>query len=261
MNQTNNNGNIKVSTSDNKVYEIKNESAKMMNTLVNMMSAIDQDDLNENIIKLPDIEGDILKIVIDYCDYHVANPPVVVPSPYPVLDCQLCREEYEEEHTNVHDENMFEKLPKHDQELLPPLIDENNTLSKVLLAANYLDIKQLVDAAGKTFGKYIKENKLSDIRKQLGWENDYLPTEGDDEKTIEEKEDEYVSVIEENSWAYKNNLFYDNEEEEYNAMKKRVEERRKKKLGESNNGEPTNDKSNDRESNDEESNDGESDTD
>merc|ERR1712046_450778 len=119
----------------------------MSETVKSMMGVEDPEEIDppEAAIPLP-VEGAILDLVIKYCQYHFDN-----------------KETKEEEKNNWDAE--FVKV-------------DDDTLFSLILAANYLDIKALLDLTCKTVADYIKQCKTpQEIRRRFNIKNDFTPEE------------------------------------------------------------------------------------
>merc|ERR1712023_168989 len=100
-----------------------------------MMGVEDGDEIDppEPAIPLPAVEGNILELVLKYCNYHFENKELKV---------------------------------------------DDKTLFSLILAANYLDIKSLLDLTCKTVADYIKQCKTpQEIRRRFNIKNDFTPEE------------------------------------------------------------------------------------
>eukprot|EP00261_Vitis_vinifera_P017219 XP_010646804.1 PREDICTED: SKP1-like protein 1A isoform X3 [Vitis vinifera] len=120
-----------------------------------------EDRCADNAIPLPNVTSKILARVIEYCKKHVETPKA-------------------EEHA-VNDE-----LRAWDADFVK--VDQA-TLFDLILAANYLDIKSLLDLTCQTVADMIKGKTPSEIRKTFIYKNDFTP----------EEEEE---VRRENQWAF-----------------------------------------------------------
>ena len=97
-------------------------------------------------IPLPPVEGAILQKVIDYCTHHKEHGD-------------------EKEDATAAWDKEFAKV-------------DDDTLFSLILAANYLDIKPLLDLTCKTVADYIKECKTpQEIRRRFNIKNDFTPEE------------------------------------------------------------------------------------
>merc|ERR1712006_55274 len=94
--------------------------------------------------------GAILEKVIAYCTYHTENKDV---------------KEYETEAWD----KQFAAV-------------DDDTLFSLILAANYLDIKPLLDLTCKTVADYIKGKTPEEIRIRFNIKNDFTPEEEEEVK-------------------------------------------------------------------------------
>jgi S-phase kinase-associated protein 1 len=132
--------------------------ARMSTTISNMLEDIGAD----SPVPLHNVSSNILSLVVKYCEYHVENPE-------PPKD-----EESKEKTTEV---------SPWDKEFLS--VDQS-VLFELILAANFLDIKPLLDATCKTVANMIKGKSPEEIRKQFNIVNDFTPEE--EEKIRKENE-------------------------------------------------------------------------
>lgn len=101
--------------------------------------------------------GKILAKVIEYCQYHHAHPSADVGA------------EKKDERQRID-----EPIAPWDQEFCKV---ELSTLFELILAANYLDIKPLLDLTCKTVANMIKGKTPEEIRKTFNIKNDFTPEE------------------------------------------------------------------------------------
>mmetsp|Transcript_12386 Transcript_12386/g.39248 ORF Transcript_12386/g.39248 Transcript_12386/m.39248 type:complete len:124 (+) Transcript_12386:389-760(+) len=115
-------------------------------------------------IPLPNVSSKILAKVLEYCKYHVdANKKTDDKSPVSEEDVK----QWDAEFVKV----------------------DQGTLFELILAANYLNIKSLLDLTCKTVADMIKGKTPEEIRKTFNIKNDFSP----------EEEEE---VRRENQWAF-----------------------------------------------------------
>jgi len=137
---------------DGETFEIEEAVAVQSQTIKHL---IDDDCSNETGIPISNVTGKILAMVIEYCKKHI-------------------------------DAASSDELEKWDAEFVK--VDQN-TLFDLISAANYLDIKSLLDFTCITTADNIKDKTAEEIRKIFNIKNDFTPEE-------EEK------VRRENSWAF-----------------------------------------------------------
>ena len=124
---------IKLQSSDSETFEVDVEIAKKSETIKTMLEDLGLDDDDDEPISLPNVNAAILRKVIEWATHHKDDPP-------PPED-----EENREKRTD--------DIEPHDQEFLK--VDQG-TLFELILAANYLDIKGLLDVTCKTVANMIK---------------------------------------------------------------------------------------------------------
>ncbi|KAK9834280.1 hypothetical protein WJX81_003175 [Elliptochloris bilobata] len=151
---------VKLRSSDAEMFEVPEEVAYQSLTIKNMI----EDTGTEAAIPLPNVSAKILSKVIEYCKFHVAAEQKVEDKPA----------KGEEEVKNY--DNEFVKV-------------DQGTLFELILAANYLNIKSLLDLTCLTVANMIKGKTPEEIRKTFNIPNDFTP----------EEEEE---VRRENQWAF-----------------------------------------------------------
>lgn len=153
---------LNLQSRENESFPVSRKIA-LMSELVKTMA---EGDSNETDIPLPNVKGAILKKVIDYMTFHHENPAKEIEKP---LKSAIMTEV-----VSKWDANFVEV----DQEILFELI----------LAANYMDIKPLLDLTCAKVASMIKGKTPEQIRKTFNIKNDFLPAEED-------------AVRAENKWA------------------------------------------------------------
>ncbi|OIV93832.1 hypothetical protein TanjilG_03795 [Lupinus angustifolius] len=132
---------ITLKSLDGEAFEIDEAVALESQTIKHMI----EDGYSDNCIPLPNVNSNILSKVIQYCNKHVATNP-------------------------IHD------LKAWDADFLNV---DNSTLYDIILAANYLNIKSLLDLTCQTVADMIKGNTPAEIRKIFNIKNDFTPEEED----------------------------------------------------------------------------------
>ncbi|XVE94523.1 hypothetical protein REPUB_Repub02eG0016000 [Reevesia pubescens] len=150
---------ITLKSSDGENFEVDEAVALESQTIKHMI----EDDCADNGIPLPNVTSKILSKVIEYCKKHVEEPKA------------------DDRSTSVDDE-----LKSWDADFVK--VDQA-TLFDLILAANYLNIKSLLDLTCQTVADMIKGKTPEEIRKTFNIKNDFTP----------EEEEE---VRRENQWAF-----------------------------------------------------------
>ncbi|XP_068342140.1 SKP1-like protein 1A [Pyrus communis] len=148
---------ITLKSSDGESFEVEEAVALESQTIKHMI----EDDCADNGIPLPNVTSKILAKVIEYCKKHV--------------DAAKTDEKISEDDLKAWDQE-FVKV-------------DQATLFDLILAANYLNIKTLLDLTCQTVADMIKGKTPEDIRKTFNIKNDFTP----------EEEEE---VRRENQWAF-----------------------------------------------------------
>ena len=137
---------------DGQEFKVKLEEAKMSETVKNLIEDAGVDDP----VPLPGVTGKILKKIADYMKYHTEHP-TVEDKDIIGWDLDFCK------------------------------VDQP-TLFDLILAANYLDIKGLLDLTCKTVANMIKGKTPDEIRKTFNIKKDDEFTEAEMEQVRKENE-------------------------------------------------------------------------
>ena len=145
---------VKLQSSDNEVFEVDVEIAKQSEVIRPMVENCDYDDFDDEPIPLLNVNAAILKKVIEWATHHKDDPPP--------------KEDEENREKRTDDIEPF------DREFLK--VDQG-TLFELILAANYLDMKLLLDVLCKTVANMIKGKTPEEIRKTFNIKHDFTPEE------------------------------------------------------------------------------------
>ncbi|KAL9241410.1 hypothetical protein vseg_015526 [Gypsophila vaccaria] len=160
---------ITLRSSDGETFEVEETVARESQTIKHMV----EDDCADNVIPLPNVTSKILAKVIEYCKKHVESSN---------SNDDKSSETAATAATAVVDDD----LKSWDAEFVK--VDQS-TLFDLILAANYLNIKSLLDLTCQTVADMIKGKTPEEIRKTFNIKNDFTP----------EEEEE---VRRENQWAF-----------------------------------------------------------
>jgi S-phase kinase-associated protein 1 len=94
---------------------------------------------------------------MEWCKHHVNDPPASADDDSDSRKKTTEIDEWDQKFMNVDQEMLFE----------------------IILAANYLDIKPLLDVGCKTVANMIKGKSPEEIRKTFNIQNDFTPEEED----------------------------------------------------------------------------------
>jgi len=156
MSRNNTSSKIRLSTSDSQVVEVERDVAERSMLIKNLLTDIPYDESSEA-IPIPNVTEAVLRKVIEWCDHHKNDPP----------SADDDDSDSRKKATDISD--WDQKYMAVDQELL----------FEIILAANYLDIKALLDVGCKTVANMIKGKSPEEIRKQFNIQNDFSPEEED----------------------------------------------------------------------------------
>lgn len=147
---------IILKSSDGETFEVEETVALQSQTIRHMV----EDDCADSVIPLPNVTGTILSMVVEYCKKHVEAAAAAAGGDNDV-------------------KNWDRDFVKVDQE----------TLFDLLLAANYLNIKDLLELTCQATADMIKDKSPEEVRRIFHINNDFTPQE--------EQE-----IRRENQWAF-----------------------------------------------------------
>jgi S-phase kinase-associated protein 1 len=128
-----------------------------MSELVKSMLNDDDDDDEESTIEIPlsNVKSQVLHKVIEFCEHHLKQPMAEIEKP---LKSQV----------------MADVVPKWYADFVEL---EQELLFELILAANYMDIKPLLDLTCATVASMIKGKSPDDIRASFNIANEFSPEE------------------------------------------------------------------------------------
>jgi len=163
---------LKFLSKDGKEIELALGVAKMSEFIAGMLKVFEDapDAASDAPIDL-DISGEILEKIAAYLKWHHANPKAL---DLPDEDF----DEEEEDNTGM-DDGAFkyrrtDDIIEWDKQFIAV---ENPVLFEMLLAANYLNIRILLDLILKAIANQIKGKTTEEIRVHFGIKNDFTPEE------------------------------------------------------------------------------------
>lgn len=142
---------LKLISQESMKFEVRKKVA-IMSELVKTMA---EGDKEENEIPLPNVKSEVLQKVIQYMKYHADVPPKEIEKP-------------------LKSANMIEVVSQWDADFVDV---EQALLFELILAANYMDIKPLLDLTCAKVASMIKGKTPEQIRKTFDIQNDFTPEE------------------------------------------------------------------------------------
>ncbi|XP_010425101.1 PREDICTED: SKP1-like protein 16 [Camelina sativa] len=168
---------IVLTSSDGESFQVEEPVARKLQIIANMI----EDDCADKAIPLSNVTGNILAMVIEYCKIHVDDKDS--DSTEATNDSEATEATNDKEATEAKEE----LVRTWDKEFMKSL--DLETIFSVILAANYLNVKSLLDLTTQNVADYIKDKTPEEVRKIFNIENDF---------TQEEEEE----VRKENAWAF-----------------------------------------------------------
>ncbi|KAL1981442.1 hypothetical protein VTN96DRAFT_2658 [Rasamsonia emersonii] len=144
---------ITLQSSDGVEITVEREVAERSVLIKNMLEDLGTTD---EPVPLPNVNEAVLKKVIEWCTHHKNDPPSTGDD-----------DDSRRKTTDI--DEWDQKFMQVDQEML----------FEIILAANYLDIKALLDVGCKTVANMIKGKSPEEIRKTFNIQNDFTPEEED----------------------------------------------------------------------------------
>ncbi|EDV56806.1 S-phase kinase-associated protein 1 [Drosophila erecta] len=147
---------IKLQSSDGKIFDTDIETAKCSSTIKTLLEDCPLEAENDTLIPLPNVNSAILKKVLAWANHH--------------------REDDAEENEWEAVARPMMQISAWDAEFLAM---DQGTLFELILAANYLDMRNLLNAACMTVANMIKGHTAEEIRQTFHIPNDFSPSEED----------------------------------------------------------------------------------
>ena len=153
---------VKLVTMDGETIEVDKDIACKS---VLVRGIVEDNDVNDE-IPLPTVKKDILEKIIEYCEYIHKNAAPEIDKPLRSSNLSDVVNEYFANFVNLEQEVLFE----------------------LIMAANFMDIKSLLELACAKVSSIIKGITIPEIRKYFNIENDFTP-------------EEEALIMDENRWA------------------------------------------------------------
>ncbi|KAL2168317.1 hypothetical protein VTG60DRAFT_182 [Thermothelomyces hinnuleus] len=135
--------------------EVDRVVAERSMLIKNLIDDLGDEAIANNPIPIPNVNDPVLRKVVEWCEHH-RNDAV-----------QSADDENDNRKKTTDIDEWDQKFMQVDQEML----------FEIILAANYLDIKALLDVGCKTVANMIKGKSPEEIRKTFNITNDFTPEE------------------------------------------------------------------------------------
>jgi len=159
-------GAVNLMSSEGDAFEVDFKVAKMSELVKTMIDDDTSADDGPQEVPLPNVKNNVLAKVIEFCRHHQEEPMTEIEKPLKSANMHEVVQEWYAEFVQVPQELLFE----------------------LILAANYMDIKPLLDLTCATVASLIKGKTPEEIRKTFNIVNDFTP-------------EEEAQVREENKWC------------------------------------------------------------
>ncbi|KAJ1279658.1 hypothetical protein BS78_04G171000 [Paspalum vaginatum] len=163
---------VQLRSSDGQTFEVSEKAIGAASATIKCM--IDEEGCSAAVFPLPNVAAATLSRVLEYVNKHFDFDPAVTTPPDDDDGC------------SSYGPKDDDPLARFDADFLSV---DNDTLIDLVEAANYLDIKKLLDLTCEAVADQMRGRTVDEIRKTFGIVNDY---------TKEEEEE----VRRENSWAF-----------------------------------------------------------
>ena len=156
---------ITLVSSDGEKVEISSKAVK----LSNLVKGIIEDYPDDAEVPLNNVKSNILKKIKEFLDHYENLEIKEIERPLPSQNFKECVPEWDYKYIEVDIDLIFE----------------------LILAANYMDIKPLLELASAKVASIIKGKNTEEIRKTFNITNDFTP-------------EEEQQILEENKWCMEN---------------------------------------------------------
>ncbi|KAF3770373.1 hypothetical protein M406DRAFT_354415 [Cryphonectria parasitica EP155] len=146
---------VTLRANDNSEHPVDLEVAERSMLLKNLIDDLTLEVATTTPVPLPNVSGPVLVKIIEWSEHHRNDP---LPS---------SEDDNESRKKTTEIDEWDQKFMQVDQEML----------FEIILAANYMDIKALLDVGCKTVANMIKGKSPEEIRKTFNITNDFTPEE------------------------------------------------------------------------------------
>lgn len=146
---------ITLKTNDGAEMTVPLDVAKRSILLTNLIDDLGIEVATTSSVPLPNVTEPVLQKIIEWCEHHRNDPLPTAEDDNESRKKTTDIDEWDQKYMQVDQEMLFE----------------------IILAANYMDIKALLDVGCKTVANMIKGKSPEEIRKTFNITNDFTPEE------------------------------------------------------------------------------------
>ncbi|KAK4123543.1 E3 ubiquitin ligase SCF complex, Skp subunit [Parathielavia appendiculata] len=146
---------VTLTSNEGTSIEVDRVVAERSMLIKNLIDDLGDDAVESSPIPIPNVNDPVLRKVIEWCEHHRNDA------------AQSADDENDSRKKTTDIDEWDQKFMQVDQEML----------FEIILAANYLDIKALLDVGCKTVANMIKGKSPEEIRKTFNITNDFTPEE------------------------------------------------------------------------------------
>ncbi|KAL2164354.1 hypothetical protein VTH06DRAFT_3570 [Thermothelomyces fergusii] len=146
---------VTLASNDGSHIEVDRVVAERSMLIKNLIEDLGDEAIANSPIPIPNVNDAVLRKVVEWCEHH-RNDAIQSPD-----------DENDNRKKTTDIDEWDQKFMQVDQEML----------FEIILAANYLDIKALLDVGCKTVANMIKGKSPEEIRKTFNITNDFTPEE------------------------------------------------------------------------------------
>ena len=143
-------GKITLISSDSQKFEISQRAAMRSELIKDSIEGSKEDNIEFNV---NEVKGDVLKKVVEYLEHYENEEPKIIERPLPSANLKECLDEWDYNYIDISLDEIF----------------------SIILAANYLDIKPLLELATAAIAGHIKGKSSEEIRNEFNITNDFTP--------------------------------------------------------------------------------------
>jgi len=146
---------VTLTSNEGSTIEVDRVVAERSMLIKNLIEDLGDDAIANSPIPIPNVNDPVLRKVVEWCEHHRNDA------------AQSADDDNDNRKKTTDIDEWDQKFMQVDQEML----------FEIILAANYLDIKALLDVGCKTVANMIKGKSPDEIRKTFNIQNDFTPEE------------------------------------------------------------------------------------